>query len=494
MKTHHSLLLIALLSLPVLGQSKPDPPTSGPIALTIIIDTRSSCGNDIRDLRALCRQAITFLRPEDYLEIVSAHEGKAKIRLAQAIKTGDTREIKGITTIVNSIHTGFLSGSNVSNALDLAIRRLGVTCAKKSYDNAAIIILTDGQISDSDSKQVVSLAKRISQKGWKLYLTGSEKTNRNLLIGANEKTLTWSLISQSSLVIWLKPLIEPNEPAPESIPTDQMAAPIHETPVIPLAQPSNEPTLEEKQPDDTKKANISVETRIDSTVSINPKIEPPSELITEQLFDLQKDIPEQIIEAPVEPIRPPREYLPAKKPSRPPSKIWSRLKSIIARPWFWIIAIGSILLIAIAFVLLGGLRKARRWNARISSRLRSSQTKISGILIAKVNGQTHQLGQFHRFNSAHIGRGSGNSIKIADKDLAERHLKLYKKGNNIMAQNLARSPVTVNGANIKPKQKQRLTLPSVIQLNDKIKVALSILKPSQEPVSNRSDQNGKQQQ
>jgi len=154
MKMFHSLLLIAALSLPALCQSRSDPPTSGPIALTMIIDTRSSCGNDIRDLRTLCRQAVTCLRPGDYLEIVSAHEGRAKIRLAQAIKTGGTSEIRGITTIVNSIRTSFLSGSNLSNALELTMKRLDVTCSKKGFESAAIIVLTDGQISDSDSKQI----------------------------------------------------------------------------------------------------------------------------------------------------------------------------------------------------------------------------------------------------------------------------------------------------------------------------------------------------
>ena len=88
-------------------------PNRKPIALTIMFDTSWTCEHCISDFVTLSRQAISScLMSGDYLEVISAHTGEPKIRLAQRIKAGSPQEIKSITTILSNVRSVFFSNAN----------------------------------------------------------------------------------------------------------------------------------------------------------------------------------------------------------------------------------------------------------------------------------------------------------------------------------------------------------------------------------------------
>jgi hypothetical protein len=174
------------------------------------------------------------------------------------------------------------------------------------------------------------------------------------------------------------------------------------------------------------------------------------------------------------------EEVDAEKPMMPSSlpETESRLKSVFSKNLLWILLPITGLLALFGVFLFMARRKANQWKQWVGSHLKHGQQQKSGVLVAKLNGQSHRLGQFERFRVAHLGREKSNAIRSSDKSIENRHLKIYRKGNDLWLKNLAKSPVMANGMEIKPKRSYRLVLPSVINLNERTKLNL-VLEQSQ---------------
>ena len=110
--------------------------------------------------------------------------------------------------------------------------------------------------------------------------------------------------------------------------------------------------------------------------------------------------------------------------------------------------------------------------------------------MARLNGQTYSLGRADRINSIHIGSGPKNTIKIPDKSISDRHVQLYRKGNDFMLRNVGASDIAVNGIPVKPKVKHRLVVPSVIKFNDKTKLDLALFRPKAANSEKASSEDG----
>ena len=87
------------------------PPQPEPITLTIILDTSWSNEHEMSDYRSLTRQMIASLRPGDYLEIITGHPGKPKLRFAQFIKSGNAREIGSIIALLKGIKSTHIAST-----------------------------------------------------------------------------------------------------------------------------------------------------------------------------------------------------------------------------------------------------------------------------------------------------------------------------------------------------------------------------------------------
>jgi len=148
----------------------------------------------------------------------------------------------------------------------------------------------------------------------------------------------------------------------------------------------------------------------------------------------------------------------------------------------------------IAFILSKSLKNAKKWEEQADSHLKTTQHQNSGILIAKLNGQSYRLGPLDRFRTANIGSGTKNTIRIQDKSIFDRHIKIYRKANDLMLKNLARTSVTVNGTEVKSRCKRRLVVPSIIQLNDKTKLNLDVLMQKVKFSENRSTEDEQQKE
>ena len=152
----------------------------------------------------------------------------------------------------------------------------------------------------------------------------------------------------------------------------------------------------------------------------------------------------------------------------------------------WLLPLVLVAAIIVA-ILLFNLYKAKKEASKLCSRL-NTQQKTPGTLIAKLNGQTHTLGHEDRIGTIYVGSGPNNTIKIPDKSISDRHVKIFKKRNDLMLQNIGKTPITINSTAIKPNAKQRLITPSVIEFNNKNRLNLSVIRPK--PVTDKDSNNG----
>jgi hypothetical protein len=479
MRTSPWLIVIVLTVANAHLFAQQPPPKQGPIALTIVVDTSWSTEREMPQLRALARQTITSMEVGDYIEVITAHPAKPVIRIAQTIKAGDSKEVTSITTIVDRISSAFLSDATLGKALDIAIQRLDATCAKGRYDHAAIVVFSDGKVTDSDAARIIDLSIVARKKGWPLHFVGTRQTSRTLLVAANQGKLSWSFIGEANPALWLQELRRGSgasngqeqrvNPAPrEDSPTAQNRADTQQPNAPEPSQHESSTVTGKTEAGPTK---YSIVTSVDSTVSFLPPggktpaassstVLPPGSTVEPNALTRRSAEPN---EAAQEPNAPAHESTPAQ----------GRERERISYLW-WILPPAAALLAFVLYLVSRALGTARHWQTKVRSRLGKTQPSNRQVLVAELNGQSHRLGDLDRFNAIHVGSGPDNTIKVPDKSIASRHLRIYRKGSSLMLRNLAKSPVRLNGSEVKPGGKRGLVVPSVIDLTEKVKLNLRL--------------------
>jgi hypothetical protein len=196
--------VICLLGAAVAWGSGPPNPPARPIAVTIIWDTSAASGPHWPDYHSICRQCGSSLLPGDRLEILSAHAGSPKLRVSQTIKTSDPQEFNGVYARLEEIRSPLLADAHVEKALAMAVTRLHASQKTASGRPTIVIILTQGALSSREIKALRQTGQRCSELGWKLYVTGTAQSTRELLIAANQGLLQWSLIGEANPGAWIQ--------------------------------------------------------------------------------------------------------------------------------------------------------------------------------------------------------------------------------------------------------------------------------------------------
>ena len=490
-KLNATILLILLAAANVLA--KEGTLESRPIDLIIIRDTSWSTDRYRSDFSSLSRQGVSSLEPGDYLEVITAETGTPKLRIAQFMKSGDSHENQNIYTILKSIRCPFLSDARIDDALEMTVKRLDSPALQGPDRKSIVIVLTNGQLQNNEAEKVCQLAADLRKRNCQLYLTGTSQTNKTILTAASQGQLNWCLISQSNLSLWIRNLRKGWPTDEEEKPLTRPAPETTKEQVIITAAEPNETEAHEIQQDhvdgsakddQTAKAKFSFKCEIEGPISVlRPQESLPSEAVIEG-----QDIPEEPTEfVPDSPEEAEAEQL--EEPPEPLVPVETETEESPSTVLWWILVPVAALLASLGLILSKGMRNAKQWKAKVSSHFRKAPRQNSGILVAKLNGQSYRLGQLDRFKAINIGSGPDNTIRVPDKSIQSRHVRIYRKGNNLMLRNLAKSPVRLNGTEVKPGGKHHLVLPSVIKLNDKVQLNLQLVKQTVTTPQNRSTGN-----
>jgi len=71
-----------------------------------------------------------------------------------------------------------------------------------------------------------------------------------------------------------------------------------------------------------------------------------------------------------------------------------------------------------------------------------------------------------------IGRAAGSSIYVDNENVEENHIRIFKSGRQVKVQNLASSPILIDGAQLNRRKKTDLIFPAEIELAGGVIVSL----------------------
>ena len=451
MKKYYLFLAAAVLLISTAATAQQVKSESGPAALTIVLDSAWSNEHEMSDYISLSRQGIASLKPGDYVEIIVAASGKPKIRAAQFIKSGDAREVKAITSQLGRVSCPILSDGSLYKSVDLALRRLTKTDKNNKFSHATVIVFTDGKVNDKDVRHLQQLSKEFKKKNWSLCVTGTYHTNKKLLVAAHQGNFKFSLISDANPVLWIKT-------------QRQLTSASDSRYAKNVANPGARVNIETKV-SITEGSGKNEQIKPVVTKDIKPETKKPSKPAAAVTKPIPAK-PKPVRKKPV--IRP--------KPVKKTSKLSSKL--------LWSIPIAIVAAIVVLFI--SGLFRANKFKSGIDSRLKNSLQKAPGTLVAKLNGQTYTLGRQDRIGTINIGSGTNNTIRIPDKSsVSDRHIRIFRKGSDLFLQNIGKTAVTINSTAVKPRSKQRLTIPSIIEFDGKNRINLTLVRPK--PVHQTTD-------
>jgi hypothetical protein len=486
-KTTTTALVILLIISAACSFGQSGPPGVGPTALILVMDTSWPCDRFAPEFRTLARQATGTLAPGDYLEILSARPSHPRVELAHTVRNADAAEAKAIDHTLESIRARFLTQASVANALETAFARLTEVSSKRDIGRVVVIVLSDGQLGRHQIPRMLTTADRFNKNGWSLYITGTRDTTRDLLVAANKGAFTWSSISEANPALWLDRKVD----VPASRVSEGSKAAAVTTPAPPASGPQElssvraepkEPALGPRRTHTPKEHSYSITTRIDAITSVGPLSEVPA--------GEKAELPAPVVLEPNQPteaaaVAPPTVVSP-QPPTDPQQPRWARLRGAIGRYW-WLLPWAAVFT-GLAFVVSRSIAQARRWDAKRQGHLAKGPSSDPGRLVVRYGEQSYQLGPLKQFRSAHIGPGAANTIRTPDTTPGERHVTIYRRGDNIILRNLAPAPILVNSLEVKPGGRRRLVIPSVIQLNNKTKLNLELVRP--DPRSARPERSG----
>jgi hypothetical protein len=432
---------------------------SEPLAVTVIWDTASSARPYLPDFRSLSKQVVSSLKAGDYLEVITAHATEPRLRAAQFIQSGTADESGSIGKIFENIDCQLISDADLAAATELAFKRLEQICGRKPIQKAIIIIFTDGDLQNSQVKQICNQVTKYKNKNWSFYIAGGWQTNKKLLIYASQYPFSFSLINQANPSLWIQQLRnnlsanQSDQTLTKPVPKDRQNSSVvasKETERVAL----NHESGKDKE---NKKSGYNFQGKLDGTIRVAKDQNLPSGSLVPA-----HETPQEA-----------KEPVPSLTPS------WPKSKETVSKYIRWVlltIGLLSVFLAAIWFVIV---KKAKQWKEKISSHLRNIKSREnSGVLVARLNDLFFSLGQLIHFKVARIGSDPNNTIRVTDKSIWPHHLKIYRRNNTLMVKNLTSCPVMVNGTQVNKRKSIMLVLPSVLQLNENIKVILELIRPT----------------
>ena len=130
-----------------------------------------------------------------------------------------------------------------------------------------------------------------------------------------------------------------------------------------------------------------------------------------------------------------------------------------------IVILSAMILGAIALILYA---TSKSTSKSTSQKAADSDENKQYHLIAFVFDQRYDLGPLDALSEITIGRGIGSTIYIDNGTIEDKHLRIFRNRNGLKVQNLAPSPIIVNGSELTHRQKTFLDLPADIELTPEV--------------------------
>ncbi len=344
-------------------------------------------------------------------------------------------------------------------------------------DRVMFVIVTDGKFSTRQAGELCDFADRVRDNfNWRLVLTSSIKNiPANLLLPANECRIHWCKLSDALDPASMKSCIQrarrsvtANQKKPAKKPAPESAVQESEGQLTPETQPPK--TIELVV---LPKAKAPV----DSESKTPPASAEPNSIIQEDKTSRSDEQPQKL---------PARASIPAPEAWELKSK--KEQKKMVDEPrlsidesaeakrelgpfpaspvLLWTIGGASFIAATVAFVAIAW-AKANIFQKKLFAPLANQpKEKKPTVLVVRVDGVVHRIGDIRRIKNFHIGKDQNNTIRLTGNKVSSRHLHVFRRTENWFVRNLASQTVLVNGRELRKGRKCLLTFPAVIRIDD----------------------------
>lgn len=449
-----TLLLLLLLQRLATGASAETPGEKPqPLFLTIVIDSGPASTQAWQQVKASACQAVDSLAPDDRVLILRAGNGEPSLHSDSLIQSPDLAGRQNLRQCIRDIRQVFpLSRADVAKAVATAFEHLGKH--SEQYD-CAVIVLSPGNLTDDQVRQVRRLSAAYRARGWSLALLVQPEARRELFVAASQGEFDVMLLDKVNLARWLekarsrgsvekeKPRERPDQDSPDQ-----------SNDVDPKPEPS--PSIEEHgRPKPIKDPN-----------SGQTKYVPPPG-------------PPNIPPVPTPPPPPPPQ--PGPEPSEVRKTSW--LPPILTNKYASSVAVACVLLALIALVVLLTKLNGKAYDLPDFDEYGMAATPQK--LMCSVGDQQTDLGEEANVHTLVIGKGPTSAVLLPhDEELEDEHVKLFHRRHGYRIKNLAGQPLVVNGTAVNQGQKVDLLLPATIELTKKTRITLfrePVLAPEHDP-------------
>lgn len=496
--------MVLLLTLAAYGGSASDSTAEERgISLGIIIDTSPSSQKTWNMFQAAILEMTYQLRHGDKVTIYTAHPGKPRLRVIRVIGHEGKYNPSDIVMETMSFSREWLSGANLSRAVELAF---GDFYRETNKYQHCLVILSNGKINSDKVAQIKRLVVNYKNNSWPVRLICEPtQTSRSLLVAANNQQLDLRMLDKPELAEWINAARKLSE-SKVSPPNDK---PKHTEKII-----ENEKPVQDSEDSKVRTINddpVRVEITILPKFPIGkPKIDDPNGNVGKKSAIGEKESVKPVqdsndhkakeagikpIEADVKPIKVELTNFPGFQIGKPkiddrndgPGKKAEIDEDIATKPdeeidlpkdktppkagkwWLWLMALSGMVVIAVSWYCL---KKRSTFDEQFGDQ-NNGQEDLQQRLIWLVGQQRQDLGDIATLGEVVIGRAIGSSIYIDNENVEERHVRIFKSGRKVKVQNLAASAISVDGVQLNRKQKTDLLLPADIELAGSVIVSLS---------------------
>ena len=429
------VLLVIALSLPVQADDKSAADVRS-VHLCIILDCGATSQRSWDMLKTTAIETLYSLNPSDRVEVIAAYPFKTYLQIDAAVSAEDKGDYEKMAKKLAALDKELLFGSDMSRAVEAAYQHLD----KNGHGRKCCVILTSGKLNDRHVKEIRQLGLAFKARGWPLCIVcDKEQANRSLLVAANNREFDIQFTDKTSLPDWI----------------GNIRVPLLQKRVLETKIQEKEPVLKihDKRPSKPEPG----------------KIVPP----VTPVETAKSPIEVKIVELPREKAfgdanKPKVGQSPSKAKGKPDAvaaddkvndskKRKSSVPDNIPLAILLTMILGAIILVLCA--------------AKSSPRTVKDEDK-QYCLVAFVFDQRYDLGFLDVLGEITVGKGVGSTIYIDSETIENKHLRIFRNRNGLQVQNLALSPITVNGVELSHRRKTILDLPADIQLTDGVTVTL----------------------
>jgi hypothetical protein len=315
----------------------------------------------------------------------------------------------------------------------------GFSERSKEYQ-CLLIIISTGRVNDDQVAQIRRYAGAFKARGWPVcFVCDKELANRMLLVAANNREFDLQFLGKSSLSDWIG-----NIRSSLNRKKSEDATP----PAKPKSRDINMPAKTEDG-----KAGSTVVLDIGVKQPLEVKIVEPPKPILPAAVNKPKEVPT------------PEKAKPKTAPVIDNKVKDSKNGKSSILNFIPLALLLAMLMGAIGLIVYSGSKPALKPPYEAGE-----DEGQQNHLIAFVFEQRYDLGPLDALGEITVGKGVGSTIYIDNKTVEDRHLRIFKSGTGLKAQNLATSPVAVNGVKLFPRRKAVLELPADIQLTSEVTV------------------------